>query len=76
MDEYTPTTEEIRNGVIFDFEMLEAETVARFDRWLAEVKAEAWEEGFQRGASANGADVNDDGSCGNQELNTYRGEQA
>lgn len=45
MSDYTPTTEHVRNSVIFDFDMSEEETVARFDRWLAEVKADAWTEG-------------------------------
>ena len=39
MTDYTPTTEEIRTW-------LEDENlIAEFDRWLAEVKAQAWEEG-------------------------------
>ena len=40
MSAYTPTTEEVRTW-------LEDENlVAEFDRWLAEVKAQAWEEGL------------------------------
>ena len=52
MSDYTPTTEEVRNQysgfstsnsnhtgqVYLNF--------AEFDRWLAEVKAEAWQEGW------------------------------
>ena len=43
---YTPTTEEVRN--LFSWDNGEGEIVAKkgFDRWLAEVKAQAWEEGF------------------------------
>ena len=55
---YTPTTEEVREVYrgclvqtdtnIYSF-VDEAQANAEFDRWLAEVKAEAWEEGFQDG---------------------------
>lgn len=41
MTDYTPTTEDVRNrwGVLPYFQ-------ASFDRWLASVKAEAWERGY------------------------------
>jgi len=45
MADYTPTTEEIRSQYLWlggmDGELGEEQ----FDRWLAEVKAQAWEEG-------------------------------
>ena len=57
MSDYTPTTEEVRDEYSFhcggwcercdrsgDVSYLFHE--AEFDRWLAEVKAQAWEEGF------------------------------
>lgn len=53
MNEYTPTTSSIR-GIYYreyyeypkrNINVLDAE----FDRWLAEVKAEAWDEGFNAG---------------------------
>ena len=50
MSDYTPTTEEIRAGystATYD----DAKAEAEFDRWLAEVKAEAWQEGWDIGAS-------------------------
>lgn len=40
MSDYLPTTEEIRN-----FWGDDVISQMQFDRWLAEVKAEAWEEG-------------------------------
>ena len=42
---YTPTTEEVRN--LFSWDNDEGEIVAKagFDRWLTEVKADAWQEG-------------------------------
>ena len=54
--DYTPTTEEIRHGYVGkqavcinhgDWITKDqwAEFGAEFDRWLAEVKAQAWEEG-------------------------------
>ena len=46
MTDYTPSTEEVRN--LFSWDNDEGEIVAKggFDRWLAEVKADAWEEGW------------------------------
>ena len=41
MSDYTPTTEEVRE--------LAPLTEEEFDRWLAEVKAQAWEEGYISG---------------------------
>ena len=55
MSDYTPTTEEVRGAYegqlikIGDnaYQLLdEAHAKAEFDRWLAEVKAEAWQEGW------------------------------
>ena len=55
MSDYTPTTEEVRDVYksrlikIGDnrFELIdEIEADAEFDRWLAEVKADAWQEGM------------------------------
>ena len=54
-EHYTPTTEEVRDVYqsrlikVDDnrFEIVdEIEADAEFDRWLAEVKAQAWEEGL------------------------------
>jgi len=46
---YTPTTEEVRN--LFSWHNDEGEIVAKggFDRWLAEVKADAFNEGYVAG---------------------------
>lgn len=40
MSDYTPTTEEVRNSYASW-----SDAYPEFDRWLAEVKAEAWLEG-------------------------------
>ena len=55
MSDYTPTTQEIREvwalarGAGSGYgEMLPSNRM-EFNRWLAEVKAEAWQEGFDRG---------------------------
>ena len=48
MSDYIPTTEEVR----LDYapaKTFPADAEEQFDRWLAEVKAEAWQEGFDRG---------------------------
>ena len=44
MTDYTPTTEEVRLRYS-DSRYWGEELDAQFDRWLAEIKAEAWEEG-------------------------------
>lgn len=48
MTDYTPTTEEVRQQWGWNYPDYDNEDVA-FDRWLAEVKAEAWSEGFDAG---------------------------
>lgn len=54
MAEYTPTTGDVRERFI-DGAMVTGFAHSRnkarrgFDRWLAEVKAEAWDEGYKNG---------------------------
>lgn len=43
MSDYTPTTEQIR-AMYVNPRTTPVECVAQFDRWLAEVKAAAWDE--------------------------------
>ena len=59
VNEYTPTTDEVRVGWIVgetrdghgvDHEDLVPEVSAEFDRWLAGVKADAWDEGYRAGS--------------------------
>lgn len=45
MSEYTPTTEEVRNRYLSE---VFPEDEAEFDRWLAQVKAQVWDEGHTR----------------------------
>lgn len=49
MTEYTPTTEEVRNGYVGPWTgpnpYVSEDERTEFDRWLAEVKADAWTEG-------------------------------
>lgn len=47
MSDYTPTTEDIRAGWEYATAVIGDEGTAQFDRWLAEVRAEAWEEGWR-----------------------------
>lgn len=58
MSDYTPTTEDIRAAyenraaigppaMAADYE----EAAAQFDRWLASVRAEAWDGGFRSGVA-------------------------
>lgn len=46
-DQYTPTTEEVRNAYIEDEFGIprESHLIPGFERWLASVQAEAWEQG-------------------------------
>ena len=44
MSEYTPTTEEVRADYCLLADVSRPRQL-QFDRWLAEVKAQAWEEG-------------------------------
>lgn len=46
MSEYTPSTDEVRGAWIA---LTYNNTPEEFDRWLAVVKAEAWEEGKEYG---------------------------
>ena len=50
MSDYTPTTEEVREGYSAEYDGCDCENCQydriAFDRWLAEVKAEAWDEGW------------------------------
>lgn len=49
MSDYKPTTEVVRTDYIrTQFTDVDA-AGAEFDRWLDEVKAQAWEKGFQGG---------------------------
>ena len=51
VSDYTPTTEEVRHAILYVVERLEYQGhplpggVEGFDRWLASVKAEAWDKG-------------------------------
>ena len=52
MTDYTPTTEVIRHAVAFPRERLGEPRPIKpeaFDRWLKQVRAEAWEEGKRAG---------------------------
>ena len=49
MSDYTPTTEDIRAGWEYATAVIGDEGTAQFDRWLAEVKAQVWDEAERRG---------------------------
>ena len=48
MSDYTPTTEEVRADYCLLADVSRPRQL-QFDRWLAEVKAQAWEEGYDAG---------------------------
>lgn len=48
---YTPTTREIRAGYAWRDNEGSKTYEVEFDRWLAGVKAEAWEEGYAQGSA-------------------------
>ena len=68
MSEFTPTTQQVRDGYRYDPEdeyrdpigapQRSAEAGRAFDRWLDNVRAEAWEEGWRTGY-ADGAHYDD-----------------
>jgi hypothetical protein len=64
VSDYTPTTKEVRNLFSWDNDEGEMNAKAGFDRWLADVKAEAWDEGY----------VSSDDYYGEHD-NPYRGEK-
>jgi len=63
MSEYTPTTEHVRSA------WEEHNIPEDFDRWLALVKADAWEEGWNEGCEYGWS-----GTGARLEGNPYRGE--
>lgn len=57
---YTPTTEQVRGFWASDGKYQpaaksydEQESAAEFDRWLNQVRAEAWDEGYDAGRNPN-----------------------
>ena len=47
MSDYTPTTEMVKSLYeIGKIKAYDSYDLAEFDRWFAEVKAQAWEEGY------------------------------
>ncbi len=56
MSEYTPSTDEVRGAWIA---LTYNNTPEQFDRWLEQVKAEAWKEGYVAGfLKAMGGELN------------------
>jgi hypothetical protein len=75
MFEYTPKTKDVRDAYIDDqmrgeFGRLMGETPGEFDRWLASVKADAWDEGVDSQRLVSPAWEAD------RPVSPYRGEQA
>ena len=52
MSEYTPGTWAILNGYMYCRGQNPAQSADEFHRWLAEVKAQAWQEGVETAAMA------------------------
>ncbi len=76
MSDYTPTTEEVRELVVAGHENQYRDELGQltgvsygieFDRWLTEVKAQAWEEAYTEGYRHGTCDVEPSD-------NPYRGE--
>ena len=66
MNDYTPNTESVRESIAYlakyhakgqhcdaDLVVVESEVQGQFDRWLAEVQANAWDEGFKTSVRTN-----------------------
>ena len=56
MTDYTPTTEEVRWQ--FSTDSPSEFMPEQFDRWLAKVKEQAWDEGFREGLDGDRGDPN------------------
>jgi hypothetical protein len=78
MSEYTPTTAEVSRrymlGAWEESGDTSGDDVAQFDRWLASVKADAWDGGRKETSQAFLAGLGDRNII--TPLNPYRGEQA
>lgn len=59
MNEYVPTTDDLRKAWVEHTWAYGGTVIAKreFDRWLAQVKADAWDEGYRAGWS-DGGDAN------------------
>jgi hypothetical protein len=66
--DYTPTTGDVRARYVRDHGAHFVSDWAEFDRWLAEVKAQVWEEGY----TAGDADAHTENRL--DMANPYRGE--
>ena len=78
MTEYTPTTEVVRHAVSYPRERLGEPRPIKpeaFDRWLEQVKAEAWEEGKRAGLRQSDWEHGDTPTM-YVAVNPYRKEQA
>jgi len=65
LSDYTPTTGEFLEALVYlskyhardqgdiDLEVVESEMRAQFDRWLEQVKQEAWDEGYWQGINGH-----------------------
>jgi hypothetical protein len=78
MSEYTPTTAEVSRrymlGAWEESGDTSGDDVAQFDRWLASMKADAWEECAQEAHDLGW--LHEDALEDVQRRNPYRGEQA
>lgn len=67
MSEYTPTTDDVREDFAFPWSVDQigdrSARVAAFDRWLASVKAEAWDERDRATATYDGPDGGHEYDC-------------
>ena len=60
MSDYTPTTEEVAKSYVWfrDQAFTDDKLRAEFDCWLAEVKAQVWEEGYRDCCAGRGIIAN------------------
>lgn len=79
MSDYTPTTEQVRSAWAYFRNVSQADTtypeaLAQFDRWLADIKADVWDEAHAAGFCEGSHGFNPD-ECAPHE-NLYRQEQS
>lgn len=73
MSDYTPTTDDMRtswhrNSMSYG----PGERTAEFDRFIADVKADAWDEGYETGCSSPYGTSTPSGKSYDPEPNPYR----
>lgn len=75
MSDYTPTVEEVRTDYVLAYADRDSSQLlagAAFDRFIAKVKVDAWDEGYETGCSSPYGTATPSGRPYDPEPNPYR----